>query len=59
VAAAYGVESIRLDENSTRTDYLLSFLDRVYCGMSDVGRATDEVTVTVIRGNENPVASDT
>jgi hypothetical protein len=58
VADAENVISVFLDENSTRTEYLLSFLNRIYSGVSDVAKATDEVTAILTRGNANPAESD-
>jgi hypothetical protein len=34
VAAAEGIEEILLDANSTRTDYMLRFLNKVMAGIS-------------------------
>ncbi len=47
VAAAYGVHEVLLRPDSTRTDYMLQFLNKVFVGMSDEGAATD--TLTVVR----------
>ena len=34
IAAAEGIEEILMDENSTRTDYMVKFLDRAVVGVS-------------------------
>ena len=45
VAAATDVVSVVLDENSTTTDYLLRFLNRVWAGVGDSGHGTDTFRV--------------
>ena len=56
VAAAEGIEEILLDANSTRTDYMLRFLNNVMAGVSLRGEGTLTATGTVIRadGTETP-----
>ncbi len=45
VAAATGIHEVKLGPDSTRTDYVLRFLNKVFIGMSDVAAATDHLTV--------------
>lgn len=47
MAAAYGVHEVLLRPDSTRTAYMLQFLNKVFVGMSDAGAATN--TLTVVR----------
>ena len=48
VAAATGIHDVFMDANSTRTDYMLRFLNKVFVGASDTAAATETETVTVI-----------
>jgi hypothetical protein len=52
VAAAYGVHEVLMDPDSTRTDYVLKFLNKVFVGASDVAAATESMSVTVIPADE-------
>lgn len=47
VATANAIHEVRLGPDSTRTDYILSFLEKAFLGMSDAGAAID--TLTVVR----------
>lgn len=49
VAAAEGIQEVLMDANSTCTDYMLSFLNKVFLGASDTVAITDTVTVIVTR----------
>jgi hypothetical protein len=49
IAKYEGIEIVHLDANSTTTDYVLSFLDKVFIGASTVPTA---VTVTLTAGGE-------
>jgi restriction endonuclease len=53
VAEAENIIPVHLDENSTRDEYLLSFLNRIYSGVSDVAIASDQVTAVLTLGDEN------
>jgi hypothetical protein len=48
IAAAEGIHEVLMDANSTRTEYMLKFLNKVFLGVSDTVRLTDSATVTVI-----------
>ena len=50
VADAANITSVLLDENSTSTEYLLRFLNRILAGLADTARATDNVTAELARG---------
>ena len=50
VAAAENVQTVYMNENSTRTEFLLRFLNDVFLGLSDTVHARDELTVEVTRG---------
>lgn len=52
VAAAEGIVEVLMDENSTRTAYMLRFLNRVFVGVSDVAAGTESLSVTVIPADE-------
>lgn len=49
VAAAEGIQTIHLDQNCTRTDYVLEFLNRAFLGVSDNARLTDGASVIVVK----------
>ena len=51
VAAAEGIQEVFMDANSTRTDYMLRFLNRVFVGASDTVKITATATLTVIRAD--------
>lgn len=57
VAAHAGVEEVRLDANSTDEDYVLSFLNRVFAGVSDTMEFGDEVDF-VVPGPDGEVSDD-
>jgi hypothetical protein len=48
VAAANGIHEVLMRADSTRTEYMLSFLNKVFLGVSDVGTSTETFSVTVI-----------
>ena len=52
VAAAEGIVEVLMNENSTRTDYVLQFLNKIFAGASDVAAATESMSVTVIPADE-------
>lgn len=52
VAAAYGIHEVLMDADSTRTDYVLRFLNKMFLGASDVAAATESISVTVIPADE-------
>jgi hypothetical protein len=49
VAAAEGIQEVLMNENSTRTDYVLSFLNRIFVGISLKAEATITADLTVTR----------
>jgi restriction endonuclease len=49
VAGATNIHEVKLRPDSTRTDYMLSFLNKVFLGSSDTVTMTESATVTVIR----------
>jgi len=59
VAAAEGIQEVLMDANSTRTDFMLRFLNRVFVGVSDTVSVTATATVTVIRadGTQESISS--
>jgi hypothetical protein len=57
VAAAEGIVEVLMDENSTRTDYVLQFLNKIFAGVSLAAKATITATATVIRANGTPETS--
>jgi hypothetical protein len=60
VAAAEGIHEMFMDANSTRSDYVLRFLNEVFIGMSATAVATATLKVKVIRadGTEEPISTD-
>ncbi|MEU8055996.1 hypothetical protein [Microbispora bryophytorum] len=52
IAAAEGIETVLMDANSTRTDYMLSFLKKVFRGASDTAMVTEAVSVELIRAGD-------
>ena len=60
VAAATGIQEVLMSPTSTRTDYMLSFLNKVFVGVSDTIRVTEHASVTVIRadGSREPFSFD-
>jgi hypothetical protein len=52
VAAVYDIHEVLMDADSTRTDYMLRFLNKVFVGASDVAAATENMSVTVIPADE-------
>lgn len=51
VAAATGIHEVKLGPDSTRTDYVLRFLNKVFVGVSDTAAVTDHVSITVMRAD--------
>ncbi|HEY4238339.1 MAG TPA: hypothetical protein VGM88_00910 [Kofleriaceae bacterium] len=47
IASAENVVSVCLDENSTRTDYVMSFLSNVMVGLSDTVTISESLEVVV------------
>ena len=47
IAAAEGIVSVLLDENSTRTHYVMSFLHSVMVGVSDTVTITDTLEIVM------------
>jgi hypothetical protein len=52
VAAAEGIVEVFMNENSTRTDYMLRFLNKAFVGASDAATAKESESVTVIPVDE-------
>lgn len=59
VAAAENIQEVLMDADSTRTEYMLRFLNRMFVGVSETITITDSATVTVIRadGTQDPSAA--
>ncbi len=53
IANSENIQTVTLDENSTTTDYVLKFLNRIFAGVSIKGEGTVSATATVIK---NPKA---
>jgi hypothetical protein len=49
VAAASGIQTVLLSEDSTTTDYILQFLNRIFVGASDSARISDNAQVTILK----------
>jgi hypothetical protein len=52
VANSENIQTVHMDENSTRTEYVFGFLNRVFIGLSDTIQVTDELIVEKIEGPE-------
>jgi hypothetical protein len=50
VAATENIQTVFMNENSTRTEYMLRFLNSIFVGLSDSALATDEIEI--IRGTD-------
>jgi hypothetical protein len=57
VAAAEDIQEVLMDANSTRTDYVLTFLNHIFAGVSLRGEATITATATVTRADGTPETS--
>jgi hypothetical protein len=57
VAAAEGIQEVLMRADSTRTDYMLRFLNRIFVGMADVVAVSETLIVTKILpdGTQEPV----
>jgi hypothetical protein len=53
IAEAEKIETVYMNENSTRTSYLLKFLNTAFVGLSDTVTATTQLKIEVIRGTDN------
>jgi len=53
VAAAENIDTVYMDENSTKTGYLVKFLNKVFIGAADTVNITDEASVEIIRDDED------
>jgi hypothetical protein len=51
VAAAENIMEVRLDENSTPGQFVMSFFDKVMVGVTDTITFTEKVKVEVVRGD--------
>jgi hypothetical protein len=60
VAAAEGIQEVLMSPTSTRTDYMLKFLNKVFVGMSGAARSTGHASFAVIRvdGSRETFSSD-
>jgi hypothetical protein len=47
VAAASGIQTVLLREDSTTTEYILQFLNRIFVGTSDFAGLSDNAQVTI------------
>jgi len=54
VAAAMNIQEVHLSPNSTKTEYMLRFLNRIFVGVSDSVTVTDSIEVAINRHNETP-----
>jgi Restriction endonuclease len=52
VANAENIQTVHMEENSTRTDYILSFLNRAFIGVSETMHVTEKLTIEKIEGPE-------
>jgi hypothetical protein len=52
VAAAENIQTVFMNENSTRTEYILRFLNNIFVGLSDTVNVTDGLKVEIIIGTE-------
>lgn len=52
VADAENIETIHMDENSTRTEYMFRFLSNVFLGLTETASAKDEISIEITRGHE-------
>jgi hypothetical protein len=57
VATARKIESVELSPDSTHTEYMLRFLNKIFAGVQDILTLTDHVTCEVIRGGQDAVTS--
>jgi len=48
VAAHTGIHTVRLNQDSTRTDYVLQFLNKFCVGLSDTVHIEEHLTITLI-----------
>ncbi len=53
IAAAENIQTVYMDKNSTRTDYLFRFLSQVFVGVSDSADVTDEAKIEVIKSADD------
>jgi hypothetical protein len=53
VAAAENIQTVFTNENCTRTEYILRFLNNIFVGLSDTVSVTDELKVEIINGTED------
>jgi hypothetical protein len=60
IAAAEGIQEVFMDATSTRSDYVLKFLNHIFAGISLTATATVTATAEVIRvdGPDNVDGSD-
>jgi hypothetical protein len=54
VAAAEGIQEVLMDENSTRTDYVLQFLNRIFAGVALGGEGSLTANATVLPPDSTP-----
>jgi hypothetical protein len=50
IAESEKIETVLLKEDSTTTDYFMQFLNKIFVGVSDAVRFSDDFSVTVIPG---------
>lgn len=54
VAEATQIVEVRLDPESTNTEYMISFLNRMFVGVADFATFTDHATVIVVTDADSP-----
>jgi hypothetical protein len=50
---AENIDTVYMDENNTKTGYLVKFLNKVFIGAADTVNITDEASVEIIRDDED------
>lgn len=53
VAAARNIVSVELSPESTNTEYVLGFLNKIFVGIQDTMTLTDQATCVIVRRNED------
>lgn len=51
IAKAEGVVTVLMDEHSTRTDFMLTFLNKIFKGFAETARVNSSVTLVVRRSD--------
>lgn len=53
VAAAENIQTVYMDQNSTRTEFILKLLNDIFLGLTDTVHVTDELKAEVTSAREN------